>query len=144
METGAHLRLLFGKANKAVEKLDRESIAHTGLNTTDFEILEALLHKGPLTINSIGKKILLTSGSMTAAANRLEERMLVERVQDPADARRYYLHLTRTGLKLIRSAYRNHSETLAAIFSCLSEEEREEFARLLKKLGKHAAQLGGE
>ena len=144
METGAHLRLLFGKANKAVEKLDRQSIAHTGLNTTDFSILEALLHKGPLTINSIGEKILLTSGSMTTAVDRLQKRNLVERVRDPADGRRFYLYLTKAGLKLIRSAYRNHSENLAAIFACLADEEREELARLLKKVGSHADKLAGD
>ena len=69
MESGSHIRLIFGKANRAVEEVDRRSICHTGLSITDFMILEALLHKGPLPINEIGKKILLTSGSMTAAAN---------------------------------------------------------------------------
>ena len=141
MESGSHIRLVFGKANKAVEEVDRKSIGHTGLNITDFMILEALLHKGPLPINEIGKKILLTSGSMTAASNRLMERGLIERTQDPADGRRFYLHLSKKGLKLISNAYRKHSNSLTEVFGCLDDSERSEFVRLLKKVGKYAEQL---
>lgn len=141
MESGSHIRLIFGKANKAVEEVDRSSICHTGLSITDFMILEALLHKGPLPINEIGKKILLTSGSMTAAANRLMERGLIEKIQDPADGRRFYLHLTKKGLKLISRAYREHSNSLTELFGCLDQNERHELVRLLKKVGRNAEQL---
>ena len=138
MESGSHIRLVFGKANRAIEAVDRKSIGQTGLNVTDFMILEALLHKGSLPINKIGEKILLTSGSMTAAANRLIKRGLIERIQDPVDGRRFYLHLTTTGLQLIRSAYKVHSETLTELFGCLDEQERDELVKLLKKIGYHA------
>lgn len=67
MESGAHSRLVFGYAKKAVEEVDRRSISLTGLNITHFMVPKALLHKGPLPINEIGIKILLTRGSMTAA-----------------------------------------------------------------------------
>ena len=141
MESGSHIRLVFGKANKAVEEVDRKSIGHTGLIITDFMILEALLHKGPLPINEIGKKILLTSGSMTAATNRLLERGLIEKIQDPADGRRFYLHLTKKGLKLISGAYRKHSSSLTELFGCLDHKERSELVRLLKKVGRNAEKM---
>ena len=141
METGAYLRLIFGKANKAIEQVDRKSIRRTGLNISDFSILEALHHKGPMAINAVGEKVLLTSGSMTTAVNRLESKKLVERVRDPLDGRSFYLHLTKSGLKLIKNAYRRHCENLEKIFECLDENEREELVRLLKKLGYHALQV---
>ena len=141
METGAHIRLIFGRAHKALERVDRASISRTGLNVSDFSILEALLHKGAMPINTIGEKVLLTSGSMTAAANRLEKKGLVERIQDPSDGRCYYLHLTKNGLKLIRDAFRIHSENLEKIFAVLDDNEREEFARLLKKIGCQAQSM---
>jgi MarR family 2-MHQ and catechol resistance regulon transcriptional repressor len=141
METGAYIRLIFGKANKAIEQVDRKSITRTGLNVSDFSILEALYHKGPMAINTVGEKVLLTSGSMTAAANRLESKGLMERVRDPLDGRSFYLHLTKPGLKLIRNAYRRHSENLEKIFECLDENEREELVRLLKKVGYYALQV---
>ena len=133
--------MVFGKANKAVEEVDKRSIVDTGLSITDFMILEALLHKGPLPINEIGKKILLTSGSMTAAANRLMDRGLIEKIQDPADGRRFYLHLTKKGLKMISRAYRKHSNSLTELFGCLNPKERNELVRLLKKVGKNAEKL---
>ena len=141
MEKASHLRVVFAKANRAIERVDRESIAHTGLIVTDFMILEALLHKGPMPINMIGEKILLTSGSMTAAANRLMERGLIEKIQDPADGRRFYLHLTKKGLNLISRAYRKHSNSLTELFGCLDQNERHELVRLLKKVGRNAEQL---
>ena len=141
METGAHIRLVLGRAAKAIEKVDRDSIAETGLNFSDFSIMEALLHKGPLPINTIGEKVLLTSGSMTAAANRLEEKGLIKRIQDPSDGCCFYLHLTETGRRLITDVFVKHAQNLETIAAVLNSEERSELVRLLKKLGLHAQKL---
>jgi len=141
MEKGPYLRQVFGRTSKALERVDRESIRHTGLHVTDFTILEALLHSGPMAINTIGEKVLLTSGSMTAAANRLEDRSLVERIRCPADGRRYNLHLTGEGRQLIREAYRHHRDNLTRLFACLDADEQKEFVRLLKKVRIHAEQV---
>jgi MarR family 2-MHQ and catechol resistance regulon transcriptional repressor len=141
METGPHIRLVLWKAAKAVEKVDRASIAQTGLGLSDFTIMEALLHKGPLPINQIGEKVLLTSGSMTAAIDRMENKGLVKRIQDPSDGRCYYVHLTKKGRKTIRTAYAKHAKNLEKIASVLSEKERNELIRLLKKIGFFAESL---
>jgi len=141
METGSHIRLVLWKSAKAVEKLDQESIARTGLNLTDFGIMEALLHKGPMTINRIGEKVLLTSGSMTAAVNRLENGGLVQRIQDPADGRCFFVHLTKVGRRVIQEAFENHRKRLESAVEILDEEERVELVRLLKKLGRHAESM---
>jgi MarR family 2-MHQ and catechol resistance regulon transcriptional repressor len=141
MQTGSHIRLVLGKASQAIEKIDRASIADTGLNPSDFMIMEALLHKGPLPINTIGKKILLTSGSMTAAVNRLENKGLLKRMQDPGDGRRFYLHLTRPGHDVIKRAYAAHTSNLAKITAVLSADEAEALVRLLKKIGRHAENI---
>lgn len=141
MGTGPHIRLVLWKAAKAVEKVDKASIAQTGLGLSDFAIMEVLLHKGPLPINQIGEKVLLTSGSMTAAINRLEKVGLVKRVQDHSDGRYFYVHLTKPGRKVIKEAYRNHQLNLEKIAEILTNEERKELVRLLKKIGFHADKL---
>ena len=141
MVNGAHIRLVLGRAAKAVEKVDRASIADTGLNISDFSIMEALLHKGALPVNTIGEKVLLTSGSMTAAINRLEQKKLVKRIRDPSDGRIFYVHLTRPGKKLIQAAFNRHKRNLDRIVDILSLEERKALIRLLKKIGKHAQTL---
>jgi MarR family 2-MHQ and catechol resistance regulon transcriptional repressor len=130
-----------GRAAKAIERVDRDSIADTGLNPSDFSILEALLHKGPLPINTIGEKVLLTSGSMTAAANRLEKKGFIKRIQDPSDGRCFYLHLTKTGRRLIKKAFDRHARNLEKLADALNDEERSELVRLLKKMGRHAQNL---
>jgi MarR family 2-MHQ and catechol resistance regulon transcriptional repressor len=141
MASGPHIRLVLWKAAKAVEKVDRASIAQTGLGLSDFTIMEALLHKGPLPINRIGEKVLLTSGSMTAAVNRLESKGLVTRIQDPSDGRCCYVHLTKKGRQMIQAAYAEHEKNLEKIASVLSDNERKELVRLLKKIGLFAESL---
>lgn len=130
--------MVLWKAAKAIERVDRESIDRTGLGLSDFTIMEALLHKGPLTINQIGQKVLLTSGSMTAAVNRLERKGLVKRIQDASDGRCFYVHLTKRGRKVINDAFRRHQQNLEKIAEVLTADERTELVQLLKKLGFHA------
>ena len=135
------MRLVLWKAAKAVEEVDKASIDQTGLGLSDFTIMEALLHKGPLPINQIGEKVLLTSGSMTAAVNRMERKGLVTRIQDPSDGRCFYVHLTKKGRNTIKTAYAKHEKNLEKICSVLSEKERNELVRLLKKIGLFAESL---
>jgi MarR family 2-MHQ and catechol resistance regulon transcriptional repressor len=141
MESAANIRLVLWKAAKAIEKVDRTSIAETGLHLSDFQIMEVLLHKGPLPINAIGEKVLLTSGSMTAAANRLEKKRLVKRVQDPSDGRCFYVHLTDEGRDIIEKAFISHEQNLEKIAAVLSPDERDELVRLLKKIGYNAEKV---
>ncbi len=141
MVSGPHIRLILWKAAKAVEKVDRTSIAKTGLQLSDFTIMEVLLHKGPLPINTIGEKVLLTSGSMTAAVNRLEVRDYVKRVQDCSDGRCFKVHLTKIGRNVIKKAYKIHEQNLETIAEVLTPDERSEMVKLLKKIGQNAEKL---
>jgi MarR family 2-MHQ and catechol resistance regulon transcriptional repressor len=141
MITGPRIRLVLWKAAKAIEEVDKASIAQTGLGLSDFTIMESLLHKGPLPINRIGEKVLLTSGSMTAAVKRMEGKGLVKRIQDPSDGRCFYVHLTKKGRSTIKTAYAKHEKNLEKISSVLSEKERNELVRLLKKIGLFAESL---
>lgn len=141
MKSAPHIRLVLWKAAKAIEKVDRTSIAGTGLHLSDFQIMEILLHKGPQSINAIGEKVLLTSGSMTAAANRLENKGLVKRVQDPMDGRCIHVHLTAEGSEVIQQAYALHEQNLERIATVLTPNERDELVRLLKKIGYHAEKV---
>ena len=141
MTSGPHIRLLLWKAGKAIEKVDRASIDETGILLSEFTIMEVLLHKGPQPINVIGEKVLLTSGSMTAAVNRLERKGLVTRIQDPSDGRSFYVHLTKKGDVIIKKAYAKHAGNLEKVTETLTSAERDDFARLLKKVGRHAERI---
>ena len=132
------LWLVLMKAYRALERKALASISKTGVCFSDFQILELLLHKGPMPVNSIGIKVGLTSGSMTTAIDRLATRGLVERMNHPEDRRTRVVHLTEEGRKLIRTAFAHHRVDMDGILSVLTETEKDTAIRLLKKLGKAA------
>ena len=141
--TGVHVFLVLWKAARAVQVYAEKSIRELEIGSSDFAVLEALLHKGPLPVNEIGKKILLTSGSITVAVDRLEQKELVERQAHGTDRRTRVVHLTRQGRRVIEGAYARHAadmEQLAA--DSLTANERTTLIRLLKKIGYTAADFG--
>ena len=138
--SGVHVFLVLWKAARAVESYAEKSITDLEMCGSDFAVLEALLHKGPLPVNEIGKKILLTSGSITAAVDRLEKKRLVERRAHGTDRRARIVHLTMEGRKLITRIYAEHAcdmERLTA--ASLTKVERKTLIGLLKKIGYKAA-----
>ncbi len=138
---GAKLFLVLWKAWHAIEAHDRTSIAATGLARSDFAALEVLLHKGPLPVNTIAKKVLLTSGSMSTAIDRLERRQLVLRIASDVDGRVTLVALTSKGRSLIEDAFAHHAQRLNAWAAVLSSDECFQLHGLLKKVGHHAAHL---
>src|SRR2546421_10034786 len=95
--SGVHVFLVLWKSARAVQSFAEKSITDLEMCGSDFGVLEALLHKGPLPVNEIGKKILLTSGSITVAVDRLEKRRLVERRAHGTDRRGRSVHLSNGG-----------------------------------------------
>src|SRR5437899_13095393 len=88
---------VLSKTHRAMKALAEQSIVGTGLGFSDFMVLEALLHKGPLTITEIQSKVLLASGSMTAAIDRLEKYGLVTRNVKSYDKRARVIQVTEEG-----------------------------------------------
>jgi MarR family 2-MHQ and catechol resistance regulon transcriptional repressor len=127
------------KAAHAIEQNATRSLSALGLGRSDFAVLEVLLHKGPQPVNIIGKKVLLTSGSITAAVDRLESRKLIRRTSNPKDRRSRFVQLTKTGRHLIGRAFQKHALDLEETMAVLRSGERAELVRLLKKVGMWAA-----
>ena len=103
--SGVHVFLVLWKATRAVEAYAEKSISQLEMCGSDFAVLEALLHKGPLPVNEIGRKVLLTSGSITVAIDRLETKGLVERRAHGTDRRARIVHLTRETVSYGRTWY---------------------------------------
>lgn len=139
-ETSAtHVWLVLWRAARAVEQNAMSSVAALGLGLSDFAVLELLLHKGAQPVNVIGQKILLTSGSITTAIDRLESRKLVHRTPHPDDRRARLVHLTSKGKRLIADAFRQHARDMEETMTVLEPGERLVLTRLLKKVGQFAA-----
>jgi MarR family 2-MHQ and catechol resistance regulon transcriptional repressor len=138
--SGVHVFLVLWKAARAVQAYAEKSITDLEICGSDFAVLEALLHKGPLPVNEIGKRVLLTSGSITVAVDRLQQKGLVERRAHGTDRRARIVHLTKEGRKMITYAYTQHAADLERLMSAsLTAKERATLIRLLKKIGYKAA-----
>ena len=116
-------------------------IEETGLGLSDFAVLEVLLHKGPLPVNTIGPIVDLTPGSISIAVDRLVEKGLVSRLESAEDRRVRIVSLTPCGKDLIASAFRKHAGQMKRVFSELSPQELRVLEVSLKKVGKRAAAL---
>ena len=138
--TAPRLWLVMTRSHHALRLLAEQSIANAGLCLTDFAALETLLHKGPLTISEIQDKVLLASGSMTAAIDRLEKRGLIVRKSSARDRRARIVQLTREGKRVAASCFEKHASDLEAVMSVLSENEKKQVYGSLKKLGFLAAE----
>jgi MarR family 2-MHQ and catechol resistance regulon transcriptional repressor len=133
--SGTRLWLILWKAYGTLRECAESHIRSLGLCYSDFAVLEALLHKGPTPVNTIGAKVGLTSGSITAAVDRLALKGLVERREDAADRRARMVHLTAAGRKLASAAFAEHVAAMQRATAGLTPAERAQAAELLKKLG---------
>jgi MarR family 2-MHQ and catechol resistance regulon transcriptional repressor len=136
--SGVHVWLVLMKAFQALMPHAAESTGRTRLGDSDFRVLEALLHKGPLPVNTVGPKVWLTPGSISVAVDRLVKKGLVSRKDHPGDRRVRRVELTAKGRALITRGFREHAAAMETVVSVLSKNERLILLRLLKKLGKHA------
>jgi len=138
--SGVHLWLVLMKAFQALARHAEGSMKRTELGDSDFRVLEALLHKGPLPVNTVGPKVWLTPGSISVAVDRLVKKGLVSRKGHAGDRRVRQVELTPKGRALITRGFGEHAAAMENIISVLSKNERLTLLRLLKKLGKHAAE----
>jgi MarR family 2-MHQ and catechol resistance regulon transcriptional repressor len=136
-----HVWLVMMKAMRALTRYAAADIEETGLGLSDFGVLEVLLHKGPLPVNTIGPIVDLTPGSISIAVDRLFAKGLVTRVESTEDRRVRIIALTQRGRDLIVPAFRKHSAQMKKVFSELSPEELCGLEVALKTVGKRAAAL---
>lgn len=144
--SAAALWVVLARAYRSMAKFVERSVAALEIGLSDFMILEALLHKGPLTMSELCEAALITNASMTAAIDRLEEREFVERATSKEDRRVRRVQLTAQGTALIKRLYARHERDLEEVMSGILPAQRSELRRALKNLGlaAQARSSGGE
>jgi MarR family transcriptional regulator, 2-MHQ and catechol-resistance regulon repressor len=115
--------------------LNAEQTLPKGMTISQFGVLEALMHKGPLTHCEIAQKILKSRGNLTMVIDHLERDGLVERLPVAGDRRAVRVALTPTGEHSIASIFPAHAEAIRKVLGVLSADELEELGRLSRKLG---------
>ncbi len=128
-----YVRLL--RAANAARSCASRHLGDTGLTLSQFAVLEALYHLGPMSLTDIAQKILTTAGNLTMVAGNLEKCGLVLRQQSPEDRRVSILALTSKGKTLMRGLFPLHAAAITDFFQALSPAEQERLGDLCRKLG---------
>lgn len=131
---GVTVWLALWKVTRDIDRIALGDIANTGLCASDFAVLETLLNRGPSRVNAISDRVMLTSGSMSTAIDRLEARGLAQRISDPSDGRARLVELTSQGRAAIEPAFAMHRSTMDGVFAGLDSDERKTLLKLLLKL----------
>ena len=129
------------RASKAVSARLERHLSAASLTESQFGVLEALLHLGPLCQRELSAKILRSGANLTTVVDNLEKRSLVRRERGVEDRRYVTVHLSDAGRALIERVMPAHVGRITESFGVLSVEEIEAFDRLCKKLGLSAAAL---
>ena len=138
-ETGESRALkTYVKLMRAAESITTRVHKHlstVGLTVSQFGVLEAIYHLGPLSQKDLGRKILRSSGNITMVIDNLEKRRLVRRKRDPSDRRSFIVHLTGEGQKLIRKIFPSHAALITVELSVLDATDQVMLGNLCKKVG---------
>jgi MarR family transcriptional regulator, 2-MHQ and catechol-resistance regulon repressor len=116
--------------NRLARSLERED-----LTPSQFGVLEALYHLGPMCQRDLGERILRTSGNMTMVVGNLERRALVRRERSATDQRYNQVYLTGEGERLVRRVFPGHAEAITRELAILTQEEQRTLGNLCRKLG---------
>jgi MarR family 2-MHQ and catechol resistance regulon transcriptional repressor len=128
----AYIKLM--RASESVSVRIHETLPE-GLTLTQFAVLEALLHLGPLCQSQIAAKVLKSTGNLTLVVDNLEKNGLVRRERSENDRRFVTVHLTSAGRGLITDVFPKIAARIAKEFTTLSRTEQATLGRLCKKLG---------
>jgi MarR family transcriptional regulator, 2-MHQ and catechol-resistance regulon repressor len=142
--TGPKLWVVLARAYKSFASFIESCVEAEGLCLSDFMVLEVLLHKGPMTISSIGEKVLLANASMTSAVDRLHVRGYALRKNHESDRRVRMIELTAEGHRFISELYVRHAKELERVVSVLTPAERTLLRSSLKKMGFAAAEAANK
>jgi len=123
------------RATESVTARAHRQLSSFGLSFSQFGVLEALYHLGPMSQSEIGQKILRSSGNITMVIDNLEKRQLVRRERNPADRRSLIIHLTNEGKKLISRIFPSHAAEITRQLDVLTPAEQLALGKLCKKLG---------
>ena len=129
------------KLTRAVNSLEAR-ITRRGqtedLTTSQFGVLETLMHLGPMCPGELSTKLLKSTGNMTLVLDNLEKRGLIRRVRESEDRRQIRIHLTPEGESLIRRIFPGQAQAITQEMSALTAEEQQQLGHLCRKLGKKA------
>jgi MarR family 2-MHQ and catechol resistance regulon transcriptional repressor len=129
----AYINLL--RATNTVSSQAMKQLDSRGVTPSQFAVLEALYHVGPMCLSDLARKILRTSGNLTMVVDNLEKSGMVKRVQSSTDRRYFSVEITEKGRTLISSIFPEHAAQITQAMSRLTSDEQDILRDLCRKLG---------
>ena len=123
------------RAANAARNHAASHLGDTGLTLTQFAVLEALYHLGPMSLSDVAQKILTTGGNLTMVVGNLEKLGLAHRQKCPEDRRQFIVVLSAKGKALIRKIFPGHAAAISEFMDALSPAQQEQLGDLCRLLG---------
>ncbi len=124
------------RAANAARNFAAHNLGDSGLTLTQFAVLEAVYHLGPMSLTDIAQKVLTTGGNLTMVVGNLEKQGLAKRQHSPEDRRVLIVILTGKGKTLMRGVFPRHAAAITQFLSVLTPEEQLDLSELCRKLGR--------
>lgn len=131
------ITILFRTVN-TMEKLIRDDVFNYGLNVSEFGVLEALYHKGSLSLKGVIDKVLIPNSSMSYVIENLVKKNFIIKNQSEKDRRSFMLELSEQGKELMDKVFTEHQKNLRNVLDILDEKEERTLQKSLVKIGKRA------
>ena len=126
--------LLLMQTSKAIQERLRDEMSKNNLSITEFSVLEVLFYQGKQTIQQIGNRILISSGSMTYVIDKLEQKGIIKRNDCREDRRVIHITLTAEGMEVMENIMPKYQELVDSFFEELTGDEAELMVNLLQKV----------
>ncbi|HSD63386.1 MAG TPA: MarR family transcriptional regulator [Ignavibacteriaceae bacterium] len=126
------------KLVRAVESLNRRLfpfLLKHGLSESQFSVMEALFHLGPMNQRELSSKLLRSPGNMTMVIDNLEKRKYVKRERGELDRRHYIIHLTDAGKEFIKKIFPEQVNAIVNELGVLTEQEQCQLQKMCKVIG---------
>src|SRR5258707_9992898 len=127
---GAFVKL--ARAANTVLNYANFDLEAVGLSPSQFAVLEALYHVGPLNLGDLARRILKSSGNLTLVVDNLEKRGLVERRKQGNDKRFILATITPAGEKLMADIFPGHARRITQIMDRLNPAEQDQLGALCR------------
>lgn len=126
--------LLLMQTSKAIQERIRDEMSKYNLSITEFSVLEVLFYQGKQTIQQIGNRILISSGSMTYVIDKLEQKGILKRNDCKEDRRVIHITLTAEGMDMMEKIMPKYHDMVVDIFGTVTESESQVMVDCLRKV----------
>jgi MarR family 2-MHQ and catechol resistance regulon transcriptional repressor len=123
------------RAADTINSVVNLSLSKFGLTESQFNVLDALYHLGPLSQKELGFKLMKSGGNITMVIDNLEKDSCVERIRGTEDRRIFFVHLTKKGKKRLEDILPLQVKLITNEMHRLSKTEQVELQRLCKRIG---------